>query len=92
MNWDAAGAIGEILGALLVVATLVYLSKQIRQHGVATTGGSMDSWFSDYNALVLELLRDPDSAAVLREGWTDFNALDGERQLRFHAWMILAPI
>lgn len=31
MNWDAIGAIGEILGALAVVATLGYLAIQIRQ-------------------------------------------------------------
>ena len=30
MNWDAIGAIGEILGALAVVATLFYLAIQIR--------------------------------------------------------------
>ncbi len=32
MNWDAIGAIGEISGAIAVVATLLYLSKQIRQN------------------------------------------------------------
>ena len=31
MNWEAIGAISEILGAVAVVATLVYLSAQIRQ-------------------------------------------------------------
>ena len=32
MNWDAIGAIGEILGALVVVITLGYLAVQIRQN------------------------------------------------------------
>lgn len=31
MNWDAIGATAEILGALAVLATLVYLSLQIHQ-------------------------------------------------------------
>ena len=31
MNWEAAGAIGELLGALAVLATLVYLAVQVRQ-------------------------------------------------------------
>ena len=31
MNWDAIGAIGEIVGAAAVVATLAYLSIQLRQ-------------------------------------------------------------
>ena len=29
MNWEAAGAIGEIIGAVAVVSTLIYLSIQI---------------------------------------------------------------
>ena len=32
MNWEAIGAIGELLGALGVVITLVYLAVQIRQN------------------------------------------------------------
>jgi hypothetical protein len=31
MNWDAIGAIGEIVGAIAVIATLVFLAIQIRQ-------------------------------------------------------------
>jgi hypothetical protein len=30
MNWDAVGAIGEIIGAFAVVVSLVYLAVQIR--------------------------------------------------------------
>lgn len=32
MNWDAIGAIGEIAGALAVVASLIYLATQLRQN------------------------------------------------------------
>jgi hypothetical protein len=35
MNWEAIGAIGEILGAVVVVATLFYLSNQLRQNANA---------------------------------------------------------
>lgn len=31
MNWDAIGAIGEIVGAMAVLVTLIYLAVQIRQ-------------------------------------------------------------
>ncbi|MGR8949254.1 MAG: hypothetical protein ACU84Q_14490 [Gammaproteobacteria bacterium] len=36
MNWDAMGAIGEVVGAIAVVATLIYLALQIRQNTKAT--------------------------------------------------------
>ena len=32
MNWDALGAIGELVGALAVVLTLGYLATQVRQN------------------------------------------------------------
>jgi len=32
MNWEAIGAIGEVAGAIAVVATLFYLAAQIRQN------------------------------------------------------------
>ena len=30
MNWEALGAVGEIVGALAVVVTLAYLALQVR--------------------------------------------------------------
>ena len=35
MNWEALGAIGEIVGAVAVIATLAYLAVQIRQNSLA---------------------------------------------------------
>ena len=32
MNWEAIGAIGEIVGGVGVIATLIYLAVQIRQN------------------------------------------------------------
>ena len=31
MNWEAIGAVGELVGGVAVIATLIYLSLQIRQ-------------------------------------------------------------
>jgi hypothetical protein len=36
MNWDAVGAIAELLGAFGVIATLVYLALQVRESRGAT--------------------------------------------------------
>ncbi len=35
MNWDAIGAVGEILGAFAVVATLAYLAIQMKQNSAS---------------------------------------------------------
>ena len=56
MNWEAIGAIGEFVGALAVVLTLVYLALQVRQN---TTGMrvaaklEITKQFADYTDLLL---------------------------------------
>jgi len=37
MNWEAIGAIGEILGAIAVVVSLIYLGRQINQSAKTTS-------------------------------------------------------
>jgi hypothetical protein len=32
VNWDAIGAVAEVIGALAVLITLIYLALQIRQN------------------------------------------------------------
>lgn len=48
MNWDAIGAIAEVLGAVAVVVSIIYLARQVRQ-GVnsidnATFSETATSW------------------------------------------------
>ncbi len=38
MNWDAIGAIAELLGAIGVIASLVYLARQMSQNTRASPG------------------------------------------------------
>jgi hypothetical protein len=42
MNWDAIGAVGEILGAIAVFASLMYLARQIRASD-ATSRSQMEA-------------------------------------------------
>ena len=88
MNWEAAGAIGEIAGAALIVATLLFLGRQIGQQARADTASTTGSWLADYNGMVLEVLRDAEVAELFRQGLTDFEALGLNDQMRFHAWMV----
>ena len=55
MNWDAIGAIGEILGALAVVLTLMYLARQVSEAKNALylqSTKDSSSLLNEYHALV----------------------------------------
>ena len=43
MNWEAVGAVGEIVGALGVLLTLVYLAVQIRKNSEDTRNSTIFS-------------------------------------------------
>lgn len=43
MNWEAAGAIGEMIGAVGVIMTLVYLAAQIRQNTKAVNASTFQA-------------------------------------------------
>ncbi len=51
MNWDALGAVGEIVGAVAVVATLVYLSIQIRQNTKSERASALDASINAFSAV-----------------------------------------
>ena len=57
MNWEAIGAIGEILGALTVVLTLAYLATQVRQNSLGMKVSAkleITRQFSDFADLLLK--------------------------------------
>jgi hypothetical protein len=41
MNWDAIGAVGEMIGSLAVVVTLVYLALQVRTAKVESSSNAI---------------------------------------------------
>jgi hypothetical protein len=40
MNWDAIGVVVEVLGAIAVVVTLIYLARQTAENSRAVKAGS----------------------------------------------------
>jgi len=52
MNWDAVGAIAELVGAIAVLITLLYLARQIAQNRKSVESASSETVLSNIsNAL-----------------------------------------
>lgn len=81
------GAVGELVGGVAVVATLIYLALQVRQGANAATSSAMGSWLSDYNYVAMELVKDEGFTEIVRHGLSDFEKLSGNEQMRIHGWM-----
>ena len=83
MNWDAISAIGELVGALAVVITLLYLSRQIRQ---ANQQGEIEAFrhtWDNLNQLCDVFGESTDKAAIVVRGRKDLKSLSEEEALIF---------
>jgi hypothetical protein len=82
MDWDAIGAIGEILGALAVVATLGYLAVQIRQNNKQMRSQAYVQLTDALRQLLSDLRQDPEITSKLLATSNDFDGQSEKEQLR----------
>lgn len=82
MNWDAVGAIGEVVGALAVVATLGYLAIQIRQNTMAVRRNSVRQ-ANEGNSRALNSLIDEGVSEVFVRGLKSLDDLSDVERFRF---------
>jgi hypothetical protein len=83
MNWEAIGAIGEIVGAVAVIATLAYLSIQIRQSKVSSTSANVQSAIASFNPLNMAVGADPELASLVNRGISDFDSLNEKERSQY---------
>jgi len=85
MNWEAIGALGEIFGAIAVIATLAYLAVQVRQNTKALNSATFQE-ISTTTALNNEpIALNPDIAELVfkaRNGLSDLTEIE---KIRFGA-------
>jgi hypothetical protein len=78
MNWEAIGAVGEILGALGVVVTLVYLARQIRQNTRVSRADMTKDLYLASRSAILDLT----SNDRLAEIWADIRDFENAEEAR----------
>jgi hypothetical protein len=81
------GSLGELVAAVATVATLAYLAVQIRQSTRATRQAAVHSTVESGLMLRLELIRDPEVAALYLNGLAEHRSLSREDLLRFNMLM-----
>ncbi len=76
MNWDAIGAISEIVGAIAVVLSLVYVGRQFRH---SSTYALENIYFQTVN----NFSSTPENARIVRLGNEDFSSLTEDEQQHY---------
>ncbi len=84
MNWNALGAIGQLVGALAVVATLLYVSRQLREQTRALNTTVRDSAFHQLQEWNYQIVADRSLADLFQRGaasadWSEIDHVDQAR-------------
>ena len=89
MNWDAIGAIGEIVGALAVVTSLIYLAVQIRQSNNLARANAHENATVHWREVSSPLLQ-REFAELYIQGRDNFLNMDEPDQIRF--WIMFSNL
>jgi hypothetical protein len=82
MNWDAIGALAELLGALGVIATLGYLAVQLRQNTGALRGNSHEVGADRLTTSLQSLVARPELAQLVARASRQYGELDYVERLQ----------
>ena len=83
VNWEAISAIGQLVGALAVVISLLYLAREVRSSAHATRVASMHSLSDKFNRWSQQLAEQPHLSELYHRGIHDFESLEGAELVRF---------
>ena len=88
MNWEALGAIANLLAAIGVILTLIYLSAQIRQNNNQLRGAATIAVYDYQRGLTDTLTEDQELYKIALRGNEDLDSLDSWEKQRFTIWAI----
>ena len=85
MNWEAIGAIAEIIATIGVIISLVYLGVQIRSQTTETSLASGIEMVNQMNDVYADMSTHRDVAVLWLKGLQDFHSLDNPEKVQFSA-------
>ena len=82
MNWDAIGAVAEVVGVLAILMSLINLGKQIRQSNKIAEAEAERDLYNHWMHGLESLVADKWTTETLLRGLADFEALTSVEKTR----------
>ena len=87
INWDAVSASAEVIGVVAVLASILYLARQVAQGNKINEADSVRTFLGQYNAFLYKI-NEPEMLDIWRRGIVDFETLTGHEKSRFHLMLL----
>ncbi len=85
MNWEAISAVAEVIGAVAIVITLIYLAVQLRQNTTSVRASAYQTWLAA-NVDLAAVTTNSDFADSLRKGLGNSADLTPGSEIAFGMW------
>ncbi len=89
MTFEQLGGLGEFIGALAVLGSLVYVARQIRENSRSTRLAAMQSAMLSAQNVIALPAQDRDLARVIRVGLNSVDELTEDEFSQFRYWLFL---
>ncbi len=83
MNWDVASTVAEIVAAVGVIFSLLYLARQIRGSSNTENSRAFESAINSFHLATANLL-DTGNLDLFMKGLADYESLSESETLKFH--------
>lgn len=88
MSWEALATISEIISAVAVVISLVYLAHEIRTSNEGVRQSAMQEMLESLNDLIGETSTDGQFAEIWIRGLAADESLSAVELVRFRSWLV----
>lgn len=85
MNWEAVGAIGEVVGAITVLVTLVYLAVQVKRNTLALKSAAAQAVHENFANWYSSAQSDSKLLDISTKGIRDYSSLSESEKAQFIA-------
>jgi hypothetical protein len=89
INWEALGAIANLFAAIGVIATLIYLSIQIRQNTKAVRSSSIQNLVQSFSTTAQAAVENEYVIPLLLKANAGTAVLTEEERAQLHFWFIM---
>lgn len=87
MNWEAVGAVAELLGSITILVTLIYLSIQTRSISKQSQAEARYNFVDASAEINMTIAQSKEAASVWRRGLESIKSLDEDETMQFLMFM-----
>ena len=80
MNWEAIGVLGELIGVIVIIVSILYLARQIHESNKHAGADAERQIQASFNSLIDAAYSDETGREITRRAYASFNSLsDSEK-------------